>query len=78
MKEWICREISTLTGDNENGVLMIETELIRCKNCKHYDGRYCHNKWWGDGYGNYTPPIKNEDGFCDWADRKGDNYETNR
>lgn len=44
--------------------------VIRCKECKHYDGYYCHNKWWGDGYGNYTPPIKNEDGFCDWAGRK--------
>lgn len=45
-------------------------ELIRCKDCKHWDGCYCHNKWWGDGYGNYTPPIKAEDGFCDWAERK--------
>lgn len=52
--------------------------VIRCKDCIHYDGYYCHNKWWGDGYGNYTPPIKKEDGFCDWADRKGDDYETNR
>ena len=70
MKEWICREISTSTGDNENGVLMIETKLIRCKDCRHYDGYYCHNKWWGDGYGSYTPPIKKEDGFCDWGDEK--------
>ena len=44
--------------------------VIRCKDCKHYDGYYCHNKWWGDGCGNYTPPIKDEDGFCDWAERK--------
>lgn len=47
-------------------------ELIRCKECKHFDGYYCHNKWWGDGYGNYTPPIKSGDGFCDWADREDD------
>lgn len=44
--------------------------LIRCKDCKHWDGDFCHNEWWGDGYGNYTPPIKTEDGFCDWAERK--------
>lgn len=44
--------------------------VIRCKGCKHWDGYCCHNKRWGDGYGNYTPPIKNEDGFCDWAERK--------
>ena len=47
-------------------------ELIRCGDCKHFDGYYCHNKWWGDGHGNYTPPIKAEDGFCDWAERKDD------
>jgi len=44
--------------------------IIRCKDCKHWDGYYCHNKWWGDGYGNYTPPIKTEEGFCDWPERK--------
>ena len=46
------------------------TKVIRCKDCKYWDGRFCHNKWWGNGYGNYTPPIKNEEGFCDWAERK--------
>lgn len=44
MKEWICREISTTTKDVENGILMRETELIRCKNCKYFDGEYCHNE----------------------------------
>jgi len=44
--------------------------VIRCKECIHFDGYYCHNKNWGDGYGNYTPPIKGENGFCDWADRR--------
>lgn len=34
MNEWICREMSTSTGNSENGVLMRETELIRCKDCK--------------------------------------------
>ena len=44
--------------------------VVRCKDCNHYDGYHCHNKWWGDGYGNYTPPIKADDGFCDWAERR--------
>lgn len=35
MKEWICREISTATRDAENGILTMETELIRCKDCKY-------------------------------------------
>ena len=47
-------------------------ELILCKDCKHYDGYYCHNKNWGDGHGNYAPPIKKDDGYCDWAERKED------
>ena len=45
-------------------------EIIRCKDCKHWDGYYCHNRWYGDGYGNYAPPIKSKDGFCDLAKRK--------
>lgn len=48
----------------------IGRELIRCKDCTHWDGYCCHNKWWGDGYGNYAQPIKAGDGFCDWAERK--------
>jgi hypothetical protein len=52
------------------GIIRRQPVLTRCKDCKHYDGYYCHNKWWGNGYGNYTPPIKDEDGFCDWAERK--------
>lgn len=58
MKEWICREMSTSTSDNENGVLMMKIELIRCKDCK-IEPRclmYRHNK---DPYG-----------FCKWAERK--------
>ena len=41
MKEWICREISTTTRDAENGILTMETELIRCKDCKHYMTIHC-------------------------------------
>lgn len=41
--------------------------LVRCKDCKYWDGYYCHNKGWGDGNAHYAPPIKTEDGFCDWG-----------
>ena len=57
--------ITTTTGTSAEYV-----PLVRCKDCIHYDGYYCHNQWWGDGHGNYTPPIKQEEGFCDWAERK--------
>lgn len=68
MTEYIVKSSPILESDGTP--LEVVGELIRCKNCKHWDGYFCHNKWWGDGYGNYTPPIKTEDGFCDWAERK--------
>ena len=67
-KYFIVGTNSDALHDTMNGT--VTGELIRCKDCKYYDGYYCHNKHWGDGYGNYTPPIKQEDGFCDWADKK--------
>lgn len=45
-------------------------QVIRCKDCKYWDEYYCRNRWYGNGYANYIPPIKTEDGFCDWAERK--------
>ena len=44
--------------------------VIRCKDCKHWDGYYCHHKGYGNGYANYSPPIKSGEGFCDWAERR--------
>lgn len=72
MKEWVCREISTTTRDAENGILTMETELIRCKDCKWYDmtdssgtvepiGYRCKkvNRLW-----------REPDDFCKGAERK--------
>lgn len=59
-----------ITFHTKHGKEVEFTKMIRCKDCIHFDGYYCHNKYWGDGYGNYTPPIKKEDGHCDWAERK--------
>ena len=65
MKEWICREISTTTKDVENGILMRETELIRCKDCEHYDSEHevcCV-------YLSYRL-AKDADDYCSDAERK--------
>ena len=73
MREFIISENDEFGGWIELELDYIKREcqeLIRCKDCIHFDGYYCHNKNWGDGYGNYTPPIKKEDGHCDWAERK--------
>ena len=66
MKDYIV----TLPDAYYNNYIRQNPELIRCRDCKYYDGYYCHNKWWGDGHGYYTPPIKKDDGYCDWAERK--------
>lgn len=73
MKEWICREISTATKDAENGILIRETELIRCKDCKHWkleryvggEGMACQFMP-SDGNVNLTKPTD----YCCWAERK--------
>ena len=72
MKEYIADYIIPVfkSGRNYELDFLNATQLIRCKDRIYYDGHYCHNKWWGDGYGNYTSPIKAEDGHCDWAERR--------
>lgn len=62
MKEWICREISTSTRDAENGILTMETELIRCKDCK----------WQGDETEcpMFDPKMMKVDDFCSYGERK--------
>ena len=70
MKEWICREMSTSTSDDENGILMMETELIRCKDCKYYM-IYKHTDWTVELCGRIrttmADPVK-EDDYCSKAE----------
>lgn len=61
MKEWICRELSTSTGNSENGILIRESELIRCKDCKAYNGMKCVR--------NNMIAVRAGD-FCSRAERK--------
>lgn len=85
MKEYLEKRIeeANMTGDRavcvtwHDAVILIKNAptvdavpVIRCKDCKHWDGYYCHHKGYGNGYANYSPPIKSGEGFCDWAERK--------
>lgn len=38
MKEWICAEGNITCGDNVPVGLCKIKELVRCKDCKYYDG----------------------------------------
>ena len=65
MKEWVCREISTTTRDAENGILTMETELIRCKDCKYYTGYECIRAKVSN-----IRVITDENEYCSRAERK--------
>lgn len=67
MKEWICREMSTATRDSENGILTMETELIRCKDCK-YKNEYGYCTF----YLNFHRLTADMD-YCSDAERKEEN-----
>ena len=50
-------------------------EVVRCEECKHYEGKRggCHNPRFGDGHANYPPPCVREDFFCADGERKETN-----
>ena len=50
-------------------------EVVRCENCWFYESLNsvcgnCHSERWGNGFGNYPPPVVGIDGFCKWGERK--------
>ncbi len=67
MTDFDTKTIPSFTITDKYGHTAEYVKVTRCKDCKNYDGWYCHHKGYGDGYAHYTPPIKSEEGFCDWA-----------
>ena len=42
-------------------------EVVRCKDCKYFNGESCSNsQWWDD---DYTTWVKEED-FCSYGERR--------
>lgn len=72
MKEWICEEVPAITIDGKvlSTFLHQERELIRCKDCKHYEpDDYCIGH--GDCNGACDNLIKVSDNwFCPDAERR--------
>lgn len=70
MKEYICNEVSTKNG----GYLEIETELIRCKDCKYAKKIYIKNlpwlKQWEYSCAYFNTHSVMGDGFCSQAEPK--------
>ena len=45
-------------------------EVVRCRDCKHYDGDFCnHEQWWNDD--SYI--TVDDDDFCSYGERKDQN-----
>lgn len=68
MKEWICQEEPLIRADGASvGVGFRQmVELIRCKDCKHYEYGYGCKLW-------HTIYNQNDDFFCaDGERRTGD------
>lgn len=57
MKEYICKEVPTDNG----GYLEIETELIRCKECRWFINKECAI---------YCLSSAHEETFCSYAEPK--------
>ena len=67
-KDWIVRYYAShddIPAGHEDGEL---TELIRCKDCKHFTGKWCVL----NSRKEFDPEdrIVNGEGFCAWAVRK--------
>ena len=44
--------------------------VVRCRDCKHYDGDFCNNdQWWNDD--SYI--TVDDDNFCSYGERKDQN-----
>lgn len=47
-------------------------EVVRCKECKHYNGEFCGEIYYiMDGYYNGGFEIKKPNDFCSYGERKG-------
>jgi hypothetical protein len=69
--EWVPIKTRLLVGQPTADVV----EVVRCENCWFYESLNsacgnCHSERWGNGFGNYPPPVVGIDGFCKWGERK--------
>ena len=66
-REYICKEVPTENG----GYLEIETELIRCRDCKYYEET-------DETIGTclLTASGAHVKGYCAWAERRGEHDKT--
>jgi len=72
MKEWICEDVPALTIDNKClATFMHKTqELVRCKDCKHYDETQRGKKREQNRYYVCDDFNPDDDWFCADGERK--------
>lgn len=68
MSEYICKRVKV--GDGVYTVERSETEIVRCRDCKHgiNGGNTCIE---GAYEPEYWRPVE-PDGFCAWGERKSE------
>ena len=52
-----------------NGLPPIQPEIVRCKDCQHYEYGICKKAG--------LCVNKSQNGFCDWAEKREVNHESN-
>lgn len=60
-----CAFRMCIDGIDKHGTVDAE-KIIRCENCKHRDGDYCHR--FNDGYSAFI----HRDDFCNYGERRKD------
>lgn len=61
-------ELFEVYEDRLNNLPSAQPEIIRCKDCKHYEGGWYCSAW------NNSPgfPMVTEEGYCNLAERRTD------
>lgn len=67
---YATKEFIALQKKVENGELV---EVVRCKNCQHYDGHICNFfSEWPDQYSTGHTVYMEPDDFCSYGERRED------
>ena len=75
MNEWDWQELYLPIHFKQLLEELPTIKFVRCGECRHFDDRHgevCHNKRFGDGWGNYPPPCVNAEGGCSYGERRQD------
>lgn len=65
--DWLEQIIDRLKNDPDAEW----AEVVRCQNCKHWEGEYRNGFWYFEQC-SLNEHVASSDDFCSWAERKKD------